>query len=667
MFGRKPGLLAMLAAMIIFSGVGPRPKSSQADPTQDKLASLQRPVIVSPAPRQWHKVTLTLAGPEVDERQNDPNPFLDYRLTVAFRHASGEPAYTVAGYFAADGQAAETSATRGRCWRVHLSPDRPGFWHYKISMRRGKDVAIELQNAGEPVGPLDGLTGRFQVAPTDKLSTGRDLRGRGRLEYVGQHYLQFAGNGRFFFKAGADAPETLLAYRDFDGTVATKPAAPLKTWQPHVRDWRDGDPTWQRGKGKGLIGAVNYLAAAGGNAFSFLTYNAGGDGDNVWPFVQRDDKLHYDCSKLDQWQIVLDHAQSQGMFLHFKLQEQENDDNRTGSKRGSATVAAALDGGDLGRERKLYCRELVARFAHELALNWNLGEENTQTVQQQRAMAAYLHRLDPYDHPIVVHTFPDQQDVVYPPLLGNGSVLSGASLQNHWRAAHRRALKWLDQSRRAGRPWVIAQDEQNPADLGVPPDPGYRGHDGKAREKRGRTYDLHDIRKYTLWGNLMAGGAGVEYYFGYRLPENDLLCEDFRSRAQSWRYGQIAVAFFDRQHAELSELHNADALVAYGRVDTTAAAPPSDRAQPDNGPWCLARPERLYLVYLPMGGRATLDLTATEGTYHLEWFNPRTGQSVSATAPSTVSGGSRVDLGLPPDSPTEDWAIVCRRTDMDNQ
>src|SRR5690606_8458592 len=142
--------------------------------------------------------------------------------------------------------------------------------------------------------------------------------------------------------------------------------APLKTWGPHVRDWKPGDPTWKGGKGKGMIGALNYLAGRGVNAFSFIPYNAGGDGDNVWPFASHDDKLHYDCSKLDQWAVVFDHAQALGLYLHFKMQEQENDDDGP----------ASLDGGDLGPERKLYCRELVARFGHELALNWNLGEEN---------------------------------------------------------------------------------------------------------------------------------------------------------------------------------------------------------------------------------------------------------------------------------------------------
>ena len=44
---------------------------------------------------------------------------------------------------------------------------------------------------------------------------------------------------------------------------------------------------------------------------------------------------------------------------------------------------------------------------------WNLGEENTQTPQQQRAMAAYIREVDPYDHHIVVHTYPGDQEKVY--------------------------------------------------------------------------------------------------------------------------------------------------------------------------------------------------------------------------------------------------------------
>ena len=81
-------------------------------------------VAISGELRQWHKVTLTLDGPQADESATDPNPFRDYRMTVSFRHESGVPAYDVPGYFAGDGNAANTSATAGNKWRAHLSPDK---------------------------------------------------------------------------------------------------------------------------------------------------------------------------------------------------------------------------------------------------------------------------------------------------------------------------------------------------------------------------------------------------------------------------------------------------------------------------------------------------------------------------------------------------------------
>jgi hypothetical protein len=615
------------------------------------LSAAEAGAVVSGELKQWHAVTLTFDGPFARERDTRPNPFLDYRLTVRFVHESGSPAYDVPGYFAADGNAGETSAEEGTKWRAHLSPDEPGKWTWRASFVRGPRAAVDPKAAVEAVAGVDGTGGTFDVLPTDK--TGRDFRGHGRLQYVNGHYLRFAGSGEYFLKAGADAPETLLAYADFDGTVATKKEAPLKTWAAHVRDWRPGDPTWKGGKGKGLVGALDYLASRGANAFSFLTYNAGGDGDNVWPFVARDAKLHYDCSKLDQWRVVFDHAQSLGLFLHFKTQETENDDQRLSHERTPGSVPEALDGGAVGVERRLYYRELVARFGHLLALNWNLGEENTQTPAEQRAMAEAFRKIDPYGHLRVIHTHPGDQDLVYTPLLGAGSSLTGASLQNHWDQAHQRVLKWRRESAKAGRPWVVANDEQGDAALGVPPDPGFEGFSGRAREKDGlppgvggpsgggREYDLHDIRRHTLWGTLMAGGAGVEYYFGYSLPQNDLLCEDWRSRERSWDFARIALEFFRDERIPLPEMEPADALVG--------------NASEDNSRYAFAKPGEVYLVYLPKGGSAELDLSGVAGRFTVEWLDPRKGSV------RKVEGGARASLGTPPAEATDDWLAVARR------
>ena len=235
-------------------------------------------VSISGELRQWHKVTLTLSGPQADELSAAPNPFMDYRMMVNFAHESGTPTYTVPGYFAGDGDAANSSATSGNKWRAHLAPDKTGRWTYRIAFASGKGVALAAAPAGQAVAPFDGRTGTFQIAATDKKSP--DFRARGRLQYAGKHYLQFAGSGDYFLKLGSDSPETLLAYADFDDTIARKPQVPLHTFTPHVQDWRTGDPTWKGDKGKGLIGAVNYLVSKGVNAISFLPYNAGGDGDN---------------------------------------------------------------------------------------------------------------------------------------------------------------------------------------------------------------------------------------------------------------------------------------------------------------------------------------------------------------------------------------------------
>ena len=291
-------------------------------------------------------------------------------------------------------------------------------------------------------------------------------------------------------------------------------------------------------------------------------------------------------------------------------------------------------------------RELVARFGYELGLNWNMGEENTQTPVQQRAFAQAIHDYDPYDHIVVVHTFPNQQEQVYQPLLGQPNVITGVSLQNSWQISHRWTARWVRASAAAGTPWVVAHDEQAPAGLGVPPDPGYQGF--KGLDAQGNViHTLHNIRKYTLWGNLMAGGAGVEYYFGYGLPHNDLVGEDFRSRDKSWDYAAIALDFMRAQKIPFWEMSNADVLIG--------------NSANENSRWALAKAGDLYLVYLPTGGSADLDLTGVTGQFSVNWFDPRNGGALKRGSVATVAAGRQVSLGSAPDNPAEDWLVVVRR------
>lgn len=571
-------------------------------------------VFVSGELRQWHKITITLDGPIASE-SGQTNPFLDYRLVVTFHHPESGLTYHVPGYFAADGDAANTSASSGNKWRAHLSPDHPGQWNYVVSFRKGKAVAVsDGPEAGSPVPELDGQSGSFEIAATDK--SGRDLRGKGRLKYVGKHHLQFSGSGDYFLKAGVDAPENLLAYRDFDGDFKADGHKDhlVKDWNPHVQDWREGDPVWQDGKGKGIIGAINYLASQGLVSFSFVTLNIEGDDRNVFPYTSYDQRERIDCSRMDQWEIVFEHGTKQGMYLHFKTQEAEN--------------VNLLDAGQLGPERKLYYRELIARFGHHLALNWNLGEEvglgHKVSTQQKQDWANYFWQLDPYKHHMVIHNGDNHFD-----LLGDASPLTGFSLQTNqadFRNVHPATLRYLRRSAKAGKPWVVACDE-----------PGDAQH-ALITDAEDPTRD--DARMNALWGHLMAGGAGVEWYFGYEHPHSDLTCQDFRVREAMWRQSRIALEFFEQYEIPFWRMINANEKCS------------------SNTAYCLREPDGLLLVYRKKPGAITVDLSDSDRRFDLKWFNPREGGPLAEGTVKTVQGGQKVDLGAPPNDVDRDWLAV---------
>ncbi|MCD6288081.1 MAG: DUF5060 domain-containing protein, partial [Candidatus Hydrogenedentes bacterium] len=452
-------------------------------------------------------------------------------------------------------------------------------------------------------------TGSFSVAPTDK--TGRDFRGKGRLDYVGKRYLRFAETGEYFLKCGADAPENFLAYVDFDGDFKNDGIKDnlVKTWGPHVKDWRPSDPTWQGGKGKGMIGAVNYLASKGMNAFSFLTLNIEGDDRNVFPYTTYDERVRMDVSKLAQWELVFEHADKMGMYLHFKTMETENE--------------LLLDGGDLGTQRKLYYRELIARFSHHLALNWNLGEEiNDATTAQKKSWAEYIWDHDPYHHHIVIHNGADHYD-----LLGPGSKLTGFSLQTNKRdfsRVHDRTKNYIDRSAAAGKQWVVACDEPGDASNALITDAENPKHD--------------NARKNALWGNLMAGGAGVEWYFGYKHPNSDLTCQDYRSRDLFWDQCRVALQFFRAYHIPFWAMASNDELS-------------------DDASWILAGNETggkyTVLAYLRNGGKTEINLP--QGNYAYGWFNSRTGDGMTELLkPGTVDSGKQTFTA--PDQ--QDWAVL---------
>ena len=114
----------------------------------------------------WHKFTINFEGPQTAESA-EPNPFTDYRLDVTF--TKDDKSYVVPGYYAADSDAANSSAESGNRWRVHFSPDALGEWTWKASFRKGDNVAVsDSRSDGESAGFFGKRKGQATIAGKEK-------------------------------------------------------------------------------------------------------------------------------------------------------------------------------------------------------------------------------------------------------------------------------------------------------------------------------------------------------------------------------------------------------------------------------------------------------------------------------------------------------------------
>jgi len=579
--------------------------------------------------QKWHTLTLSFEGEQTSESDAN-NPFINYLLIVDFQQ--NETKKTIRGFYAADGNAAESSAEAGAVWQVRFSPDIIGEWTYSASLYKGDSIALKSDyTSGEKIA-IENSKGSFNVVPS--TATGNDFKAKGRV-LAHNGYFKYQDTDEYFLKAGADSPENFLAYTGFDNTYRVTAASrdgeaktneTIHSYQPHLQDWQEGDPTWKNGKGKEIIGSINYLASKNMNVIYFLTFNVQGDGNDVWMYLEPNDFTRFDVSKLEQWEIVFQHMQSKGIMLHVVLQETENE--------------TLLDNGDVGPMRALYYQELIARFGHHLALVWNLGEENGPTPwapdkpgqndAQRKAGAKFLKDNDPYKNAVVLHTLPNEEHRVETinDILGY-KYLDGISLQHSDRYTAAQAVANLkEKSKDTGHHWLVAMDE-----IGM-------WHTGAKAD----TADLNHptLTRKVLWGTLLSGAAGIEWYFGARSAHNDLNSEDWRQRDRLWEITDNAKTFFN------NNLPYWDMTANHGLVSADSA-------------YCLYKENEVYALYVPEYAKATLDLSNTSGNFQVKWYAPFEGGSLKDGSVQVLEGGKIQDLGEPPSKVGEDWVVLVKK------
>jgi len=578
----------------------------------------------------WHKTTLTFDGPNASETATD-NPFLNYRLEVDFTSPDGTRTFTTPGYFAGDGG----GGAAGSAWRANFMPDAPGQWDYNVRFETGANVAVaDSFGTGSTTG-FHGTTGSFNVAGSDK--SGRDFRAadHGLIKNRGHHYLTYGGSGDVWIKGGPNIPENFLGYDAFDNTPNAGHSFPS-----HAADWNAGDPTWNGGQGKEIIGAINYISSTGANSIYFLPMNLGGDGKDTFPFIQDNqaNNTRYDLSKLQQWEQVFTHAQSKGVFLHFQLAETESANENF------------FDNGDLGNERKLFYRELVARFGHHPGLQWNLGEENDFGSDKREAFAAFIKSVDPYDHPLTTHMNTNQFEDFYANHLSdeNFDMTSFQATEGgmDFGQSEDAVEEWRRRSAEAGAPWVVSFDEPQRIDNELSGD-----------------HDFVEARKKFMWPTYLSGGGGFEWYVRTESGSHsfDQNIEDMRELDSPLQWTGHALKFLEQ--LPLLEMEPDDDLVRGEDGDF-------------GGAQVLAKAGEIYAIYLPDGsnddntntageiqagvnGPPELDLRGLDDIeFLLRWYDPRTGEF--APDEFILNGGDWVSLGLTPDGfhDTSDWAAI---------
>lgn len=601
----------------------------------------------------FERVTLSLEGPELDER-GAVNPFADMRLDWII--TKGEKEWVVPGYFAACGDAADTGCTSGTIWRAHFIPSERGEHHWKIRFRTGTDIAIR-----NPLGQTvdgDGQEGRFSI----DVRSSDPIKSRGLLTYTGEQYYRYAGDNTPFFKFGPDAPENMLAYSGFDATPNFKNFR--KDWNAHSKDLTSPGRAymWQNDKGEGILGKFEYLAKAGANSVSMLLWNTGGDDRNVFPHLLAVDMEEYeamkpktqwasgviqdrfDVSKMEQWQQTFLYADALGIHLHFKLQETENN--------------LFMDEGALQRTRKLYIREMMARFGHMLALSWNIGEENVQHPGDIRHMAKYISSYNIYNHPVVLHSYPDQKER-YRPFLGVDSDLNGLSLQGRqddYSDLRPDVVTWANTVKLSGKNLVLSYDEPGRADGGATVDVDYP--DDLLPSKREVSIPAEKFLRDALWSALTAGASGVEAYYGYKTGCSDLDCQDHRTRARLWEGGRHALHFFQTYVGDKAFNMQARDLVTVAGDD-----------------YVFANPGEIYVI-VPGTEEVKIRLPGMQGEYTVGWYDRARGGSLQKGSKPVVLGGassitkknrrrqgpSFTLLGDPPVNGSGEWVILVQRS-----
>lgn len=326
-----------------------------------------------------------------------------------------------------------------------------------------------------------------------------------KFEVIDGYYVDtYKGDTTLIWPGGMDSPENFLGYygfvntfnsggksNDLDGTTPYSDPNGfysyhldgLHHYDPHLGDYESTPLAWGP-EAHRIFGAVNYLSQHA-NALSWVSVNGNkGDGQDTWPTGAEPNgngPVYPDRAKLEQWGNLVKYINQKDMVVYWKLLETENCD-------------WSLDW------FKAYAWELVARFHQFERIVWILSEESDLTAQEEMDRLDYLRSICPQCE-LSIHTYPNFQDEVFPPLLYQ---LDGLELQVGNNGIQGKLDDWL------GGYHAVSWSEQGGANDGI-----------------SNPNNLDNLQR-NLGQGLIKGMAGMLGYRGYGYPHDDLDLESFR-------------------------------------------------------------------------------------------------------------------------------------------
>jgi hypothetical protein len=337
-----------------------------------------------------------------------------------------------------------------------------------------------------------------------------------------------------------------------------------------------------------------------------------------WPAQDAHDFSHpgFDYSRFNvpYWQKfdrMLRHAREDNMIISIVLGMNDEHDHPAASSE----------------DERRYIRYAIARFGSFSNITWDLGDDldGFRSEAWTHETGMLIEQWDPYHHLATSHPVKtSRQD-------RSSGWFGFTSYQDWSRSQHALMLESRELQKKAGR--IIPQTNE---------EYGYEDH---YPEWAAAGSDSADALRRTAWDIYMAGGyqtAGESVRRGTNI---------WPDTGGGWMNGRGD----DTQTMFLGYGHIVDFFTSFDWWKTS----PHDELV-NSGNYCLSEPGSVYAVYLPHGGKLTIQLAP--GTYRGEWMNAISGQRIPLT--EDVTGPSWTSPGPPEDSAwsdAHDWALLLRR------